>query len=133
MKTQYDIDGLDELEKTLTEMIKVKYPKAFEKLVIQIAYELQGMCKEETEHHKITGRLQDGWRVGKIKRKNGGLYVEVYNNVEYAEAVNYGHRVGKNGFVEGVYMLEVSMEKLSGRLTPYLKAWIDKFVKENGL
>ncbi len=131
MKTEYSIDGLDKLEKTLTEMIKVKYPREFEKLVIQIAYEMQGRCKEKTP--KVTSRLRDGWRVGKLKRKSDGLYVEVYNNVEYAEFVNYGHRTSKNGYKEGVYMLEISMKEMEKKLTPYLKAWIEKFIRESGL
>ncbi len=131
MRTEYSIDGLDKLEKTLTQMIQVKYPREFERLVIQIAYEMQGRCKEKTPVK--TSRLRDGWRVGKLKRKEGGLYVEVYNNIEYAEFVNYGHRVGKSGYKEGVYMLEISMKEMERRLTPYLKAWLNKFIKENGL
>ncbi|MDO4772990.1 MAG: HK97 gp10 family phage protein [Bacillota bacterium] len=130
MKTTFEIEGLDSLEKTLGEMIN-KYPQEFEKLVIQVAYELQGMVKIKTP--RKTGRLRDAWRVGKVKRKDGGLYVEVYNNVEYAEFVNYGHRTGKTGFKEGVYMLEISMEKLQERMPPFLKTWIENFIRENGL
>lgn len=131
MKTDYSIDGLDRLEKTLTQMIKEKFPEEFEKLVMQIAYELQGMTKEKTP--KVTSRLRDGWRVGKIKRKSDGLYVEIYNNVEYAEYVNYGHRTGKRGYKEGVYMLELSMQEIQSKLPLYLKKWIDKFIRERGI
>lgn len=130
MSTRYEVGGLNALEKTLASIIEHKYPAEFEKLVLQMAYELQGSCKDLTP--VVTSRLKDGWRVGKIKRKSGGLYVEVYNNVEYAEFVNYGHRTGK-GFKEGKFMLEISMQKLSERLTPFLKQWINNFIKEHGL
>lgn len=131
MKTEYKVDGLDELEKALTKMIENKYPEEFEKVVLQLAYELQGSCKELTPQR--TGRLKDGWRVGKVLKNEGGVYVEVYNNVEYAEHVNYGHRTGQSGFKDGVFMLEISMEKIERRLPLYLKAWINKFIKEHGL
>lgn len=131
MKTQYNIDGLDEMEKNLMDAIKVKYPKEFEKLVIQMAYELEGRCKEKTPVD--TSRLRDGWRVGQIKRKADGIYIEVYNDVEYAGYVNYGHRMGKTGHKEGVYMLELSMQEMQDRITPYLKSWINKFIKESGI
>ncbi|MBS9782647.1 MAG: HK97 gp10 family phage protein [Arcobacter sp.] len=127
----YEVDGLDALEKTLAQMINISYPKEFEQVVIQIAYEMQGRCKELTPVK--TSRLQDAWRVGKIKRGSDGLYIEVYNNVEYAEPVNYGHRTGKSGYKEGVYMLEISIQEIQANLTPFLKSWIDNFIKEHGL
>ncbi len=133
--SEYDIDGLDELEKTLIDMIDVKYPKELEKLIIQIAYEVQGETKENQDKkvRRITSRLINGWRVGKPKRIGGEIFIEVYNNVEYAEAVEYGHRCGKDGFYEGAHMFEIAMTKLATRLPAYLKSWLDDFIKEQGL
>ncbi len=133
--SDYEIGGLDELEKTLLEMIEVKYPKELEKLLVQIAYELQGETKkvQDTKVRRITGRLINGWRVGKVKKKAGEYYIEIYNNVEYAEHVEYGHRNRGGGYYEGAHMLEISLKKLEKRLTPYLKGWLDNFIKEHGL
>ncbi len=133
--SEYDVCGLDELEKTLSNMIDVKYPKELERLIIQIAYEVQGETKlnQDKKVRRITSRLINGWRVGKPKRIGGELYIEVYNNVEYAEAVEYGHRCGKSGFYEGAHMFELAMAKLDSRLPAYLKGWLDKFIKEQGL
>ncbi len=129
--SDYDINGLNELEKNLKEMIDKKYPEELEKLVLQMGYELQGETKERTP--RVTNRLRNGWRVGKIKRKGGEIYIEVYNNVEYAEPVEYGHRTGKSGYKEGVHMLEISMSLLQNKLNPFLKRWIDNFIRENDL
>lgn len=60
-----------------------------------------------------TGQLRMGWH-----RENGeGLKQIIYNNVEYVNHVEYGHRVvyyGKktNSVVPGVFMLKRTMDKL---------------------
>ncbi len=129
--SDYDVDGLDWLEKTLIDMTYNKYPKEFEAMMIKLAYELQGATKEKTPVK--TNRLRSAWRVGKVKRKGDEIFIEVYNNVEYAEFVEYGHRVGENGYKEGEHMLEISLKEIESKLTPYLKSWINNFIEANGL
>ncbi len=133
--SDYDVGGLDELEKTLLEMIEVKYPEELKKLLVQIAYEVQGETKENQDKkvRRITSRLINGWRVGKVKKKGGEYYIEIYNNIKYAEHVEYGHRTRGGGYYEGAHMLEIALTKLENRLTPYLKGWLDNFIKEHGL
>ena len=54
-----------------------------------------------------TGQLRRSWELEK-----GDLYVKLYNNVEYAQFVEFGHRTrGGKSYVEGVYMLKTSFEK----------------------
>ncbi len=128
----YEFDGLSKLEKQLMEMSEQKFPKEFEQLVIQIAYELQGRAKQRTPH--ITGRLQDSWKVGKITKKNGEYYIEVYTNVDYAEPVEYGHRTrGGGSFVPGVHMMEISVAEVSQRLPAFLREWLDNFISTHSL
>ena len=83
--TEYRFDGLGQLEKRLSQMIEQEYPDEFRKMVIQIAYELQGRVKEKTP--RKTGLLQDSWKVGKIQKRGDEYYIEVYTNVEYGEPV----------------------------------------------
>ena len=67
--------------------------------------------KEETPAD--TGQLRMGWH-----RENGGSFKQIiYNNVEYVNHVEYGHRVvyyGKktNSVVPGVFMLKRTIDKL---------------------
>nr|DAR79755.1 MAG TPA: putative tail component [Caudoviricetes sp.] len=77
----------------------------------QVAEQAIKEVKEETPAD--TGQLRMGWH-----RENGdGLKQIIYNNVEYVNHVEYGHRVvyyGKktNKVVPGVFMLKKTIDKL---------------------
>ena len=130
--TEYRFDGLGQLEKRLSQMIEQEYPDDFRKMVIQIAYELQGRVKEKTP--RKTGRLQDSWKVGKIQKRGDEYYIEVYTNVEYAEPVEYGHRKrGGRGFVPGHHMMELSLDELSDHLPAFLQQWLNDFISTHEL
>lgn len=131
-RTEYRFDGLDALEQQLSRMIEEEYPAEFRALVIQIAYELQGKVKEKTP--RKTGWLQDNWKVGPIVKKGDTYYIEVYNNVEYVEPVEYGHRNrGGRGFVPGKHMMELSLEELNQALPGYLREWLSDFISTHDL
>lgn len=134
-KTDYSFDGLDKWEKELSKTISTTYPKEFEKMVIQLAYELQGKVKEYTnDRAKKTGRLLNSWTVGEIKKRGKEYTIEVYTNVEYAEPVEYGHRTrGGKGFVPGKHMMELSLRDVEKALPGYLKNWLSDFVKQHPL
>lgn len=130
--TDYSFEGLDALEQQLAQMIEQKFPQEFEALVIQIAYELQARVKEKTPHK--TGRLQDSWKVGKIKKIGDEYYIEVYTNVDYAEPVEYGHRTrGGKGFVKGAHMMEIALADIAERLPAYLQEWLNDFISTHDL
>lgn len=125
--SDFFIDGLEEAEKALTQMIERDYPEEFKKMVIQIAYELQGKTKELTPVR--TSYLQDHWFVGEITKVGKGYYIEVYNNVEYAEPVEHGHRhKGGRGFVKGAHMMQISLAEIEKRLPVYLQTWLSDFL-----
>lgn len=131
-RTEYRFDGLEALEKRLAQMIQQEYPAEFRQLVIQIAYELQGRVKENTPHK--TGRLQDSWKVGPVKKKGDAYYIEVYTEVEYAEPVEYGHRTrGGRGFVPGHHMMEISLDEVGQQLPAYLQEWLNDFISTHDL
>ena len=134
-KTDYSFDGLDKWEKELGKIISTTYPKEFEKMVIQLAYELQGKVKEYTnDRAKKTGRLLNSWTVGNIKKRGKEYTIEVYTNVEYAEPVEYGHRTrGGKGFVPGKHMMELSLNDVEKALPGYLKNWLSDFIKQHPL
>ena len=131
-RTEYTFDGLDRMERNLSQMIEQKYPAEFRRMVKQIAYELQGAAKENTPVD--TSHLQDNWKVGNITKRGDEYYVEVYNNVEYAEPVEYGHRKrGGKGFVRGAHMMSISLNEINNRLPRYLKNWIQDFIATHDL
>ena len=128
-ETEYFFDGLDEFEKQLSKMIEKEYPQEFKKMVLQIADELQGKVKQLTPKSKHGGRLRDGWKVGDIEKRGNEYYIEVYNNVEYAEHVEYGHRTrGGKSFVEGTHMLDIALSEVNQRLPRHLQTWLRDFI-----
>lgn len=122
------VDGLDEIEKALTKMIEHDYPREFEKMVIQIAVDLQTAVQDVTPTR--TTHLQQNWFVGDLVKKGSSYVIEVYNNVEYAEPVEYGHRTKNGEFVEGAHMMEISVEVLKVKLPQYLKDWLSDMLNE---
>jgi len=126
--TDYSFDGLDEWEKALSKAIETEYPAEFEQMVIDLAFRLQGKVKDNTPAGE-TGDLRNSWDVGDIEKRGGEYYIEVYNNIEYVEHVEYGHRTrgGKN-VVKGKHMMEISMAELNNLLPTYLRTWLSDFL-----
>lgn len=141
--TEYRLDGLDEWEAALAQAVDEQYPEEFERMVIQVAQELAGRVKEKTP--KKTGRLQNAWTVGEIRKSGDGYVIEVYNNVEYAEAVEWGHRqepgryvpaLGKRlkaQTVKGAHMMELSLQELETALPGFLKEWLNHFLNTHDI
>lgn len=142
-KTEYYFDGLDEFEKQLSKLIEQEYPREFKAMVVQLAYELQASIKEKTPKSKnlkktgsegLGGHLQESWVVGDIIKRGNEYYIEVSNNVEYAEYVEYGHRTrGGKGFVKGAHMMELSLKELNERLPDFLRDWLSVFISTHDL
>ena len=64
-------------------------------MVIDLAVQLQGKVKDNTPVK--TGHLRNEWHVGSIEKRGNEYYIEVYNNVEYVEPVEYGHQTRWKG------------------------------------
>ncbi len=74
------------------------------------------------------GHLKRNWFTSPIKRTTGGIEKELYNNVEYAPHVNYGHRVkNKDGVVVGFVKGKFMLEKANGAVN---KELVSRFKKE---
>ena len=130
--TEYRFDGLDEWEKRLSQAIESQYPEAFREMVLKLAEELWKEVIENTP--KKTGRLQNAWSIGSIVKRGDEYYIEVYNNVEYAEPVEYGHWTrGGKGFVKGAHMMELSLQKVQKHLPGYLREWMKDFLNTHEL
>lgn len=124
--TDYRFDGLEEWEKRLTQMIESQYPEEFRKMVIEVASQLEKKVKEKTPVD--TGHLRNNWKIGEIQKRGTEYYIEVFNNVEYVEPVEYGHRTRGGGFVKGAHMMELSLQEIQKRLPGYLQKWLNDFI-----
>ena len=60
-----------------------------------------------------TGLLQSEWTVGEVYREGDFYKVEIYNPMEYASYVEFGHRTRSGtGWVEGQFFLTISEQEL---------------------
>ncbi len=101
-------------------------------MVINVAAKLQRKVKENTPVK--TGHLRQEWHIGNMEKRGNEYYIEVYNNVEYVEPVEYGHRTrGGKGFVKGAHMMELSLQEVQKHLPDYLREWMDSFLNSHDL
>ena len=60
--------------------------------------------------------------------------VEIWNSVEYASYIEWGHRTrGGNGWVEGYYVLTISIQQVENAMPARFNSTFTKFLKERGV
>lgn len=60
-----------------------------------------------------TGTLRKAWRITDIKKIGSSFEVSVYNNMDYADYVEFGHRTRDHkNWVPGKFMLTVSERQI---------------------
>ena len=65
----------------------------------------------------VGGTLRKGWYITGVRKNGNTHFILIYNNVEYASFVEYGHRKRNNkGWVEGRFMLTISMKEVEHSL-----------------
>lgn len=100
----FEISGIDEFINQI-ERTRMNFPRDLQKLIEKHGGKLLRDTKQRTPVD--TGQLRRGWELEKED-----LYIRLYNNVEYAQFIEWGHRTrGGKSYVEGVYMLKTSFEK----------------------
>ncbi len=79
---------------------------------------------------KKGGTLRRGWTAGDIRKEGGIFKIEVFNNVEYAPYVEYGHRTPSHkGWVPGKFMLTISEQELETITPKVLESRIKEFME----
>lgn len=104
-----ELKGFKKFDKILDE-IKTQAPKSTEKFLMLQAEELKKDVKELTPVD--TGTLKNSWQRENGKRLTGNTFSQiVFNMTNYANHVEYGHRVGRNKtkFVRGRFMLRTAV------------------------
>lgn len=60
-----------------------------------------------------TGTLRNAWRITDIRKAGNSFEVSVYNNMDYADYVEFGHRTRDHkNWVPGKFMLTVSERQI---------------------
>ena len=109
----------------------VKLLKESHKIHMRVANRIGLLAVRRVKHMTPvdTGDLRNNWRHYVLKKGDTYIIV-VYNQVEYASFVEKGHRIvvaGRTvGWVEGKFMLRITMDEME-RLAPNMwKREIDK-------
>ena len=126
-----ELKGFKEFDKILVE-IKEKAPQATGKFLMLQAEELIGDVKELTPVGK-SGHLKGGWHRENGKRLTGNTFSQiVFNMTNYANHVEYGHRVGRNKtkFVRGRFMLRTAVAMRQIKFYKDLKNFYGGLIKK---
>ena len=90
-----------------------------------------------TKNIKQGGFLRKSWKTSRISKSKKGVSKSIYNNVDYAEYVNYGHRVVNKsgetvGWVKGKFMLEKSIDRVDKEMLKAFKEEVERVNKKHG-
>ncbi|WP_207892434.1 HK97 gp10 family phage protein [Paenibacillus pinisoli] len=77
------------------------------------------------------GELRRGWTIGEVVVTSAGAEIEVFNPVYYSPYVEYGHRTPNHkGWVEGRFMMTISIEELERELPAILEKKMSRFIEK---
>lgn len=108
--------------------LQKRLQKATEKtddFMLEVLYELANRTLRLTKKAtpEDTGKLKGNWALGQVTRIGDELQIEIFNNTDYAQFVEFGHRLVRKGrtvgFRDGRLMLTVSLAEIE-RIMPQL-------------
>lgn len=80
-----------------------------------------------------TGDLRKFWSVTNVRRVGEVLEIEIYNPMEYATYVEYGHLTKKrDNWVNGYFMVTVPLDEMERKIPRRFQSEFKKFVRGLG-
>lgn len=136
----FNFSQLVAFQKRLKQLDKKIQEKTCKNVADGLASKLVKATKQRTpvgkypkSAHKVGGTLRRGWKSKGFKIPRGYERI-VYNDVEYAPYVEYGHRIVKNGqtvgFVQGRHMFEKSIAEVRKIADRYAKQKAEETIRE---
>ncbi len=148
-----DFKQLKALQERIDKLSKVDFDRFYTEAAKDIASRLLTKVKKRTL--AIYGNLQDAWAVLPVEHHGDQYVITVINGLQYASYVEYGHRqqpgrfipghwegerfiynpdeeggmVLKNAWVEGRFMLTISVQELERMAPALLEKRLLKFLK----
>lgn len=142
---KFDFSEFEKMAKTFQKALDERVVERFiQDFLLEMAFRADRKIKKRTPVGD--GQLRRAWTVGKVQRYGNSYVVEIFNNTEYASFVENGFRahwvpgywqgktfvydpnaktgmqVGpKNGWVEGRFMMTISMKEIERELPRYLE------------
>jgi len=117
MSFKVDFSELDELKNSL-KILEEDYNDFLKDFLLEMANRVIAKVKPRTP--KITGALRGAWQLGEITGSGKEIAVEINNPMEYADFIEYGHRIVRNGvevgWYEGRFMLKISIDEIDRQM-----------------
>lgn len=131
MAINVNLSGLKDLSSRLKSSDK-SMDELLSKVLEDIAAEVIRVAKNLSPSD--TGLLRRSYFSSFRKDMDGSYVAEVYNNTTYARFVEKGHRIVSNGvtigWVDGVFMLKISEQRVKRDLDKYVKRSVNRYLKE---
>lgn len=136
----FEIEGLDELEKDLTEALK-EYPETMKGGLKDIAKEFKKSCMQKTpdgQNHKGDAKTKLRKKYGiKVLEEGFATTALVYNSARHYHLVENGHELVKNGknigWVPGKHMMRTTQAEFENALPDKLEKLVDTTLRGHNL
>jgi len=132
-----DVKEFEEYAEKLKKLSDKQMLEITKKCLYDLANRMLTRVKEQTPVKE--GLLRNSWQIGlSVLKKGDEYFIEVVNNVEYAEYVENGHfqEVGRfvkalgkrlvNTYVPGRYMMRISAQDIQDEADKYVKKILEK-------
>ena len=124
-----DVNQLKAFQKSLQDAIDHGTGEVAKQCVNKLAQTLLAGTQGDTP--VITGTLRRGWKATPAVGKGDKYSATVYNDVEYAEYVEYGHRTANGkGWVEGRMMMTSNEKKVNDKADVIISSVVNKYLQE---
>ena len=128
MSIRIDMSRLEDFEKSLGEF-KDTLGNVMEEAIKEIALRELRSVKKLTPVGD-TGTLRRSWYVGDIKRKGLEEEVTIYNNTNYGNYVEFGHRTRDHKkWVPGKFMLTISEKQIEKEIEKIVDRHLEEAFK----
>lgn len=127
MAGKVNFKELQELQKRL-QQTQNQIPQLIQEIVDDISNEFLQEVKQRTPASD-NNKLKNNWKKRVIAGKNGSYTVEIYNDLEYASSIEYGHKTESNGFKQGHFMMTITQQDIENRMNSLVQPKLEKALK----
>lgn len=130
MSVKVDIKGLEELKENLVKM-ETDFHNFLRSFLIKQALIVLRNTKKNTP--KDSGTLQSSWKLTDVTIQGNEVVVYIYNPMEYASYVEYGHMTrNRSRFIPGHFMCTLSIEDIERKIPAKFEREFKKWVRSHG-
>ena len=131
MSVRVDLSDFLNLQKKLREKIQSQ-DELLTRCINDIALRVLRIAARNTPVD--TGLLRQSWELGPIVKKWDCYEVKIMNSIDYAQFVEYGHRLVVGGvtvdWVDGFFMLTIAENEVRKRIDRIIKLETEKYLRD---